>query len=95
MLSHCINQTGQNDYERYYKVRILNKWMGLLDIIKIAIGYEKKSHTFDSSKISEGDIKMISNDEMIKNEKGKIIVCKRGSNEKWKCNKPLPFKPRR
>ena len=71
--------------------------MGILDRIKIALGasynYNKHSHTFDSSTIREGDMKQISKDEYIKNEKGRIIYCKIGKNGKPKCIK-TPFKSR-
>lgn len=67
--------------------------MSLFDIIKVAIGYERKSHTYDSSRISKGDIKMISKNEMIKNDNGKILVCKKNNAGNWKC-KRLNIKPR-
>jgi hypothetical protein len=67
--------------------------MGWWDTIKVAIGYERKSHTYDSSRIPDGDIKMISKSEMIKNEDGKISVCKKDSRGNWKC-KELNVKPR-
>jgi hypothetical protein len=67
--------------------------MGIFDIIKVAIGYDRKSHTYDSSKIREGEIKMLSGKEMIKNEKGKILVCRKNSKDDWKCRR-LNIKPR-
>jgi hypothetical protein len=66
--------------------------MNILDKIKIAIGYNRVSHKFDSSKIQEGDIKMLSKNQMVKNEKGAIVVCKRKNEDSpWKF-KRLPFK---
>ena len=68
--------------------------MGLLDKIKLIIGYERKSNTYDSSKIEEGDMKMLSNNEAIKNINGGIIYFKKNSKGEWKQKKLLHFKPR-
>lgn len=68
--------------------------MGLLDRIKLIIGYERKSHTFDSSRIPNGDIKIISKNELIKNVNGGIDYCKKDSRGNWKC-KRLPFRKSR
>lgn len=68
--------------------------VGILDKIKIALGfsYNKNSHTFDSTAIREGDMKQISKEEYIKNEKGRILYCKR-KDGKLKCVK-TPIKSR-
>ena len=46
--------------------------------------YSKNSHTFDSNKIKNGEIKMLSKNELIKNDNGIIIYCKI-KNDKLKC----------
>ena len=68
--------------------------MGFLDRIGLIIGYERKSHTFDSSRIPEGDMKMLSKTELIKNVDGEIQYCKKDSRGNWKC-KRLPFRKSR
>ena len=63
--------------------------MNILNRIKIALGfsYNKHDHTFNSKTIREGDMKEISKNEYIKNEKGRILYCKRKDNGKLKCVK--------
>lgn len=66
--------------------------MGIGARIKLAIGYNKYTHKFDSSRVQEGDMKFISENEIVKNERGRVHFCKRRNKDSpWKC-RLLPFK---
>ena len=72
---------------------IISGLTGLLSRIKLEIGYNRKTHKFDSNRIPEGDMKVLSDTQMIKNEQGRIILCTRKDkhSNNWKCRK-MPFK---
>ena len=69
--------------------------MGIIDkILKISIGYERKDHKFDSSRLPVGHVKFFKEDEMIKNAEGKLIFCKKDQRGNWNC-KSLKIKERK
>ena len=67
--------------------------MGILDRIKLSLGlsYNRHSHKYDTDRLREGEAKMISKDELVKNEKGRITYCKKDKKGSWKC-KRTPIK---
>lgn len=71
--------------------------MGIWNILpKILIGYERKDHKFDSSRLPEGDVKFLNKkqDELIKNENGRLVYYKKLKNGKW-IGRSIPVKERK
>ena len=71
--------------------------MSILSRIKAVLGfnynYNRHKHTFDSNTIKKGEMKQLSDTEFIKNEKGRILHCKKSKSGKFKCIK-TPIKAR-